>query len=514
MTVNVDFDPRARRRRGLTAVLLNGTGWGLGFVYLRLWGKAVRYWIATVLLIVLANALNASGTPVVWLVVYALWLLGAMFSGWRHGIRGETAIIRAPAYAPVVGAVVLALVAAGLVFYRATPAGELDTADAAHADGDCAEASDHYERASASQYEFLLTPVLAEARDGLAACELLLVSERAAERGDYAAALGGYEEYLAGYDGAPPFADAATRVPGLRLESADAVAERAAEADSWEGDDGYLTAIEAYFQLRADYPDSPEAGHVEERVRGIYDARTAPLADQRYCQVTDALEQFAGLADQFDEPEARDLGEQANGALPEAHYGCASAHQDNDEPCQAAPEFEAAATAPAASERMADRAGSALRETLFDCGEARYQAGSYPEARDVLQRLLDDYPDDAHAGEAEDMLISIDIAEISEDSSTGELPDPDQSGSGAAGVATVEIENGSSETLEILYTGPETGRTTIDACSGCTATLSLSPGDYEVVARASSDASVTPFYGTWELNSGYEYSNYFYITFF
>ncbi len=514
MTVNVDFDPRARRRRGWTAVLLNGTGWGLGFVYLRLWGKAVRYWVATVLLVVFANILNASGTPVVWLVVYALWLLGAMFSGWRHGIRGETATVRAPAYAPVAGAVVLALVATGLVFYRAVPAGELDSAETAHAGGDCAEASDHYERASASQYEFTLSPALAEARDGLAACELLLGAEQAAEQDDYAAALLGYEHYLNRFDGAPPFADAASRVPVLRLEAADAVAERAAENDAWEGDDGYLAAIEGYFQLRADYPDSPEAGQVEERVRGIYDIRTAPLADQRYCEVTDALGQFAGLADEFDEPEAHDLSDRANDALPEAHYGCASAYEDNDKPCLAAPEFEAAAAAPAASERMADRAGSALRDTLYDCGQARYQAGSYVEARDSLQQLLDDYPDDARAGDAEDLLIAIDIAEISEDSDTGELPDPDQAGSGAAGVATVEIENGSSETLEILYTGPETGRTTIDACTGCRETLTLVPGDYEVVAQASSDSTVVPFYGTWELNSGYAYSNYFYITFF
>ncbi|MGP4112914.1 tetratricopeptide repeat protein [Streptomyces sp. 4N509B] len=559
MTVTVEFDPRARRRRAVAAALLNATGLGLGFVYLRLWGRALRYWVVAALLVIVANALNAADAPAVWLVAYALWLLLAVFQGWRHGRAGETATIRAPRWAPLVGVLVLALAATAVVLARAVPQAELDRAETAHREGECSEAMRHYERAADTRYEFLLSPALGQARQGLAACELLLAAEDSAGSGDFTSAVVHYEDYLAGYDGAPPFAGAEARLTGLRLQEADALALQAEDSGAWEGAGGYLEAFEAYFALRADHPDSAEAGEVPGRVEGIYAARTADFDAGRFCQAVEGLRPFTEFAESFDEPEAADLDERASRALPEAVHGCGSlryddgrycqaathfneaarmpeatddladqarnlalrsrfecgaGHSDDGRPCEAVPEFEAVAGSAAATRELSENAGSSLRDALFACGQTRYQDGDYGGARDTLRRLIDDYPDDGRVADAEDLLIAIDIAEISEGGEAGELPDPTEAGSGAAGVATVEIENGSSETLEILYTGPETGTTTIDACSGCAATLTLAPGAYEVVARASSDSTVIPFYGTWELDGGYAYANYFYITFF
>jgi TolA-binding protein len=515
MTVTVGYDPRARRWRGLAAALLNLSGLGLGYLYLRLWRRAVWYWIFTALLLVAANALNAADSPTAWLIVYGLWLLLAAYRGWLHGSRGETATIRASALAPLAGVLAIALVAAGLWLYRSAPEGELDDAEAAHAEGRCDEAIEHYERAAETRYEFTLSPALAEARAGMAACEILLSAEDAAGSGDFTSAVDHYQDYVGSYEGEPLFAGAEERLIGLRLDEADALAGQAAGSGAWEGAGGYLEAFEAYFTLRSDYPDSEEAAEAAERVQGMYEAVTNALTQGRYCQATDSLRQFAGLDELFgDEPEARDIAERAARAAPQASFGCAEIHSQDGQPCEAVPEYQAVVDSSSATDRLAERAEEALRGVLYDCGEERYEDAMYEPARTALRQLLDDYPDDARADDARDLLIAIEIAEIRLGGGAGELPAPSEAGTGAAGVATLEIENGSSETLEILYTGPETGSTRIDACSGCTETLTLGPGTYEVVARAASDSSVTPYYGTWELDSGYAYSHYFYITFF
>ncbi|MGP3966951.1 tetratricopeptide repeat protein [Streptomyces sp. 6N223] len=556
MTVTVGYDPRARRRRGSAAALLNLSGLGLGYLYLRLWGRAVWYWLFTALLIVLANALNAADSATAWLIIYGLWLVLAAYRGWIHGSKGETATIRSSALAPLAGVLAIALAVTGVLLYRSLPQGELDEAEEVHAEGRCEEAIPRYERAAESRYEFTLSPALADARAGIAACELLLAAEDAAGSGDFTSAVAHYEDYLRRYAGEPPFAGAEARLIGLRLDEADALAGQAAASGAWEGAGGYLEAFEAYFALRADHPGSEEAGQTAERVEGMYVTETAAFDNGRFCEAIDGLRPFTELAEHFDEPEARDIDERAERALPEAVYGCGSIRYEDGrfcqaagefreaarlpgapddlarqartmvprsryecgralgDPCEATPHFEAAADSPAATDRLAGDAESALRGALFDCGERAYEDGAYEEARQALRRLVDDYPGDARAGEAQDLLIAIEIAEVAADGGAGELPDPSEAGTGAAGVATVEIENGSSETLEILYTGPETGRITIDECSGCAETVTLDPGSYEVVARSRSDSAVVPYYGTWELSSGYLYSEYYYITFY
>ena len=112
------------------------------------------------------------------------------------------------------------------------------------------------------------------------------------------------------------------------------------------------------------------------------------------------------------------------------------------------------------------------------------------------------------------------------------LPPPTAAGTAPAGTVTVEIVNGSPERLEILYTGPQTGSMTIDPCGDCVTsssidnillgsycgttssprrTITLAPGDYQVVAKAADGADVRPFSGTWALASGTAYSDCYYI---
>jgi hypothetical protein len=50
------------------------------------------------------------------------------------------------------------------------------------------------------------------------------------------------------------------------------------------------------------------------------------------------------------------------------------------------------------------------------------------------------------------------------------------------------------------------------ACtSGVSRTISAPAGSYRVVARSPDDESVTPYVGSWDLQSGYSYRDCYYI---
>jgi uncharacterized protein YgiM (DUF1202 family) len=110
----------------------------------------------------------------------------------------------------------------------------------------------------------------------------------------------------------------------------------------------------------------------------------------------------------------------------------------------------------------------------------------------------------------------------------GTLPQPGQSGGVAAGGdAEVTIINDTPYVLTLLVGSPNSVSITIEACSGCKVygangpsscpesgrprkTIRLKPGNSQVVARVS-DASVTPFLGTWQLSPDTGYFNCFFI---
>jgi hypothetical protein len=97
----------------------------------------------------------------------------------------------------------------------------------------------------------------------------------------------------------------------------------------------------------------------------------------------------------------------------------------------------------------------------------------------------------------------------------------------STGTATVIIQNDSPEALSMVFSGPDTRVEDLDRCEECesftdaepdacpeigpVAKYELTPGAYEVVVKASSDGSVTPFRGTWTLEAGQEYSSCFYL---
>ncbi|MDT0343661.1 tetratricopeptide repeat protein [Streptomyces litchfieldiae] len=488
MVVDAPLSPDGRRR-GLAAALLNVSGLGAGYIYLGLWARAVGAWLVTLAVVLAANALNASDTALFWSGVYVVWLAAMVADGRRLGRRPadvRTLFARRSRrwLPPAVAAALLVLVATGLAIHRGTPADELAKAERAHADGDCERARVHYDRAAAGRYEFTLSQAVADARAGRVSCRFLLNAEAAADREAFTEAIADYNIYLNRHDGEPPWPGAEARLVELRLAYADMLLAE----DTGEGYAGYQTAFEQYLTVRDEHGEVPGAEEVPARLDAMYDAATAPMADGRPCQTLTALEALLPLPETREAPAADELAGRAEGALPDA---------------------------------------------LYACGEGRYADEQYTEAREVLERMVGDYPEDERADRASELLIAIEIG-LAQGGSPGELPPPTAAGSAPGSSVTVEIVNDSPEPLEVLYSGAETGTARVEACDGCTThtdvlegfggsgcttdldrpalTLELPPGSYEFVVRARSDTSVTPFYGSWALAAGTAYSDCYYIS--
>ncbi|MFI7277953.1 hypothetical protein [Streptomyces sp. NPDC049879] len=540
--------PPGHRLSGPAAALMNAAGFGAGYLWAGLGAFAFLSWCVTVPLVLVANAVNASDTPAFWVPVYALWL-GLMARGgwkWTRDRRvpkpARVAAPRRPWVPVAAGAALLAVVATGLVLFRAAPGSAFAEGQEAHAAGDCEAALPHYDRATRVRYEFTLAGAIGDARAERAHCEALLTAAEREATDGATEAIDAYQAYLDGYPGSPTWRDAPAHVAGLRLAHADALA----------ADARHLQAVEAYGALTAHQPDTDEAALVPGRLDRLFAEGTPALAAGDLCAAVDELAPFAALGEDSQLPEAAYLADRAGEELPSARYGCGERQRDDGDHCAAMDTFagiggtraEEAANrarfdcaaaraddgehcaaldtyADVAGE-LADRAASRARDARYDCAEEAYGAEDLDRAEELARQVADD--DGAQAEDAADLLIAIEISRIARDGATGELPPPSASGGAPGGTSEVTIWNASGEDLSILWTGPETGSIDLPAGSDDTSacysdalpstTLSLPPGDYTVVARTPSDPSINPFAGDWPMTSGTGYQNCFYISFF
>src|ERR1700754_3279525 len=100
-------------RSPLATALLNLTGLGLGYAYLRGWWRTTFALAGTALLVALAYVPEVAGAPWGWRTLAILWLAALGYDGWRaarhgphlHGVRPQ----------PVPLGVGIALIAAAVV---------------------------------------------------------------------------------------------------------------------------------------------------------------------------------------------------------------------------------------------------------------------------------------------------------------------------------------------------------------------------------------------------------------
>ncbi|MEV0952011.1 hypothetical protein [Promicromonospora sp. NPDC050249] len=483
-------------RTPLLAMALNLSGTGAGYLWARAMWFLPVHWIGLFVWWLLATSTTG------WLVALLTWVglsvVAAGLLGARETVRERAARAPGGRVSAVVGAVLAVVLLAGSAIgvdaYRAGAAAAYTRGVAAHADGDCAAASGTLHTVDDGTFRrgFAASPEAVDAE--LEACATLETARSTAAAGGHSRAIETYDSYL----GTEParFTGAAAEQASTRLDHGDTLAAQGA----------LETALEEFTAVA----DSglPAAEEVPEHVIEMF--RNALAGRDNACGVAEELQWFAA---QGDVAIAADVAREADERLPGTLLHCARL-------------------------RFADaRAGAQDHPRSYD-------AGRFGEARSTAARVVREFPRSAYVDPARTLMDRITgaartaaerkqvldrqaaerrrkqaIIDEIEETTGGKLPPPRTTGSSGTTSARVEVENGTSETLEVLWTGPSTGKLTVPAGSGdrClggggpTRSISLVPGDYTVVVRAVTDAGVTPYKGSWDMSTGTRYGECYYI---
>lgn len=418
--------------RAAAVALLNLSGLGLGYALLRRWLPMAACWAATAVLLLVALPADADGVPGAALVLYAVVLMAAAVHGGLAGLRTPLARPSRAPVALVLGVVLLAVPAGGVVLYD----GARDEAVERMLLGRL-EQADQLVRAGGTQ------------------------SFTAAESG-YRQALAAYRDLSADHPGSR----AAAQVPA-RLR-----AYYATVGAPYDRKD-YCAAITPLAYLRTVPRTIP--------AQSLGSLATWPddrLATSLYaCGANGLTGGDAGWADRFGELLATFPGSpQAARVEPAVRAAVARAEQDvrGSDPCAAVERLRGLGTritdlsgrsesARAALAKDAGRASGSADAGAYPCGVAQYKDGDFAAAQKTMEDFAAAHPHDPHHVLAQKTAIAAEVAQTLPDAGK-RLPTTADGGS-----ITVTVKNDSPEDIRVLYTGPVTGSFTLKACRGCTA---------------------------------------------
>ncbi|WP_353945462.1 hypothetical protein ABII15_30405 [Streptomyces sp. HUAS MG91] len=414
--------------RAVAAGLLNLSGLGLGYALLRHWALTALCLAATAGLLIVALPADAGGVPAWAVAGYLALLLIAALDGARRGLRAPSTAVRVrPVAALVLGVLLLAVPAGGAVGYGAL-------------------------------------------RDD--AVQAMLLD---------------------------------------RLERTDALVERASGEDFAQARPDYRTALGRYHDLTENHPGSRAAHRVHDSLVAYYRTVAAPYADHDHCAAVAPLAYLRDVPRSIDRsvlgdlagwPDARlatsllacgtgklgsgesdgqggELGQllrtfpgskQAAGVEPALHDAVErrAGELDGAEPCRATDALrrigdtarELPAPAPA---HLRGDVGRAVRDGEYACGIDQFADKEFGAARTTMTGFAGTYRSDKRRGRAQQVAIA---AEIAEQRPAAGLHLPPAHAPGGTRMELV-ISNDGPDPVEVLYTGPVTGRVTIAGCGSC-----------------------------------------------
>ncbi|MEV0848368.1 hypothetical protein AB0J21_21235 [Streptomyces sp. NPDC049954] len=426
----------AQPLRALAVGLLNLTGLGLGYAALRAWTGLAVCCIATGVLLVVALPADADGVPGALVVGYLLVLLAVAAHGAAKGLR-------TPLFWPPSPAVALALALALLL----VPAGGT------------------------------------------------LLYDRAQDDAHHAAV----ERMLLG-----------------RLDAADRTVASAQGTPFATSQPRFRQALGTYRELAEKHPESAAAARVPDRLRAYYEAVGEPYAQKKYCEALAPLKYLRTVPATLGEKRVGSLADWPEQRLPTALYECGAAAVGSagtaygapraqfnelladfprspqaarvepalgrsisaavkdvaDDPCEATDRLKLLAAQAAALEggpgavataldKDAARARGEIPGGAYACGVDAYRDKDFDTAGERLTDFVKTYENDRHVPLAKKIVTAAEIA--GEEPAAGrKLPTLASGGS-----ISVTLTNDSPDPVEVLYTGPVTGRVTLAACHGC-----------------------------------------------
>lgn len=163
----------------------------------------------------------------------------------------------------------------------------------------------------------------------------------------------------------------------------------------------------------------------------------------------------------------------------------------------------------------------------YRCGRTYQEKGNWANAIVLFEIFLDEYPGHSLTANVEAALANA-ILTRAQDVGAGEIAPPASSGTTGNELTEVVIQNHSPEKMRIVFSGPEVRIEKLETCKNCPTYPSgkepeycpedgpvgyytLIPGQYDVVVESISENMITPWKGTWNLESGDQYASCFFI---
>ncbi|MEU2674388.1 hypothetical protein ABZ622_37140 [Streptomyces sp. NPDC007164] len=296
-----------------------------------------------------------------------------------------------------------------------------------------------------------------------------------------------------------------------RLDRGDRSVEAASGKPFAAARGDYRAALAVYRELGEDHSGSRAGRLVPARLDAYYKAVSAPYRQQKHCEAVEPLTHLRTVPRSIDPKLLGDLAGYPDGPLATSLYECGVAKlgkapggRDGDELGELLRTFPDSAQAgkvgPAVSRKiseqnravrgsdpctarntlrrlrttalalpdksvsaLAGRADGGIRDGEYACGIAQFKDKRFDEARLTLTQFAATYKKDGRGARARDVAIAAEIAGTR--AAAGKHLPP----SGSPGGARMElvISNDAPDGVEILYTGPVTGRTSIKGCGSC-----------------------------------------------
>lgn len=485
--------------RAVAAALLNLSGLGLGYVLLGRWFRALLCWVATGWLLFAALPADPGGVSgglvTGYLLVLALAAADGAWTARRTAVGGSWR----PVVAAVAGLALLAVPAGGAVWF------------------------------GSAQDEAVERMLLDRLEEGDRTVEAASGKAFGAAREDYRSALAVYRELGEDHAGSR----AGKLVPARLDAYYKAIAAPYRQKKHCE-------AIEPLTYLRT-VPEAIDPALLGALVR----YPDEPLAESMYaCGVTQLHDGAAGvnggaLGDLLrtfpGSPQAGRVGP----AVSKEIAAQKTAVGDSGSPCAATEKLRGLRAATAslpdkAVAKLAAQADGGIRDGVYACGLDEFKEKRFAEARKTLTGFADTYGKDGRRARARDIAIAAEIADTR--AAAGSRLPP----AGTPGGARMELvlSNDAPDGVEVLYTGPVTGRVTIGGCGSCTsytwssgalrackdtgknyphATLRLPAGEYHFLYKHRVDAGgsgalVTSYADGSRIQPGYRYTGCTYVT--
>ncbi|MFF2780034.1 hypothetical protein ACFVU3_34660, partial [Streptomyces sp. NPDC058052] len=496
----------ARPLQAVLVALLNLSCLGLGYVVLRHWVSAALCWAATAGLLLVALPADADGVPPAVLIGYGVLLAAAAADGARRGLRARISF----------GTTVRRLALPLAVVLLAAPVGGAVAYAGAHADA----------REEARQQALLARLADADAlvKDG--------------EGKPFASAEAGYREALAAYQDLAR-SEGGSRAAKLVPDRLDAYYVTVSQP---YGRKAYCDAVAPLKHLRS-LPDTVDKGLLGDRparmdeplAQSLYECGAAALGGSA---VSGATVQFNDLTSTF--PQSPYVAKAEKAVEDAIRTKVAAVGDTAVDRCDTTEELKALRTVADEVEGVsldgaradADRG---VRRGVFACGTDQFADKEFGKAAETMNAYVKDYPDGESAGHARSIAIAAQIA--GEEPEAGKKLPPATAPGGAR--MTMVISNDASEPVELLYTGPVTGKVTLKACGDCRSyrtsdtlrpgfkpcsgasskypkvTIQLPAGSYHLLQKRAgtgfSTAGDTKSSKA-KIESGYSYTNCLYVT--